>query len=195
LAVAWGRNDLASRAVAETDGEGFEELSMVVGLLAWLAWDVETDIAAASQRGDLQGPESEQWYKVQLLAALGRWLVPDDNAATILDESVARTPRFHVDGERWLAVHRSALETFAAVEAAPDTQGKTRRRAKPGDLVVLHGGESPRVRVVLDVQASGDNTKVVVLDPAGTNGKRIFLASRVATLPWVVPASTIAASA
>ena len=168
---------------------------MVVGLLAWLAWDVETDIAVASQRGGLQGLEDEQWYAVQLLAALAPWLADDETAATILDESVARTPRFRVDGERWLAIHRSSLETFAAVAAAPDTHGQAGRRVKPGDLVVLHNRESPRVRVVLDVRASGDSAKVVMLDPAATDGERAFLASRVATLAWVTAASNIAATA
>lgn len=195
LAVAWGPDALAPRAVTEADGEGFAELSMVVGLLAWLAWDVETDIAVASQRGGLQGLEDEQWYAVQLLAALAPWLADDETAATILDESVARTPRFRVDGERWLALHRSALEAFAAVAAAPDTHGQAGRRVKPGDLVVLHNRESPRVRVVLDVRASGDSAKVVMLDPAATDGERAFLASRVATLAWVTAASNIAATA
>jgi len=50
IAVAWGADALAPRAVAEAGSEGFAELSMVVGLLAWLAWDVETDIGVASQR-------------------------------------------------------------------------------------------------------------------------------------------------
>jgi hypothetical protein len=67
---------------------------MVVGLLASLAWDVETDITVASQRGGLEGLEDQQWYAVQLLASLSPWLVDDDAAWNILEESVARPPRF-----------------------------------------------------------------------------------------------------
>ena len=37
LAVAWGTEALAPRAIEEAGGECFAELSMVVGLLAWLA--------------------------------------------------------------------------------------------------------------------------------------------------------------
>jgi hypothetical protein len=191
IAVAWGPNALVPRALAEAGGEGFAEASMVVGLLAWLAWDVETDIGAASRRDGLQALEDgqledEEWYAVQLLAALSPWLVDDDTALTILEESVARTPRFGVDGERWIGLHRAALETYALVAFTPDGHGKIGRRVKPGDLVVLHAREAPRVRVVLDVS---DGAKLVILEPAAPDGERSFLASRVATLAWEVTAS------
>jgi len=181
VAVAWGPDSLAPRAVAEVDGDGFAELSMVVGLLAWLAWDVETDIVEASQRGGLQGIENEQWHAVQLLAALGPWIVGDMTASSILEESVARTPRFRVDGERWFAVHRSALEVFSAIAADPDAHGKLGRRVRPGDLVVLHSRAVPRVRVVLDVR---EGAKLVVLAPDATDSELSFLASHVATVAW-----------
>ncbi|MFE8597794.1 hypothetical protein [Archangium violaceum] len=194
IAVAWGPDALAPRAVAEAGGEGFAELSMVVGLLAWLAWDVETDISVASQRSGLEGLEDQQWYAVQLLAALSSWLVDDDAAWTILEESITRTPRFRVDGERWSAVHRAALETFALVALTPDEHRQTARRVMPGDLVVLSARESPRVRVVLDERQGSDGSKVVVLAPDATDGERSFLASRVVTLAWAVGAGIAAAA-
>jgi hypothetical protein len=184
LAVAWGPEALAPCAVAEADGEGFAELSMVVGLLAWLAWDVETDISVASLRGGLEGLEDQQWYAVQLLAALGPWLADDSTAQHVLEESVSRMPRFRVDSERWLSVHRAALEVFAAVTGAPDAYGKAGRRVRPGDLVVLHAREVPRVRVVLDVRPGSDGGKVVMIAPDAPDGERAFLSSRVATLDW-----------
>lgn len=194
LAVAWGPESLAPRAVAEADGEGFAELSMVIGLLAWLAWDVGTDIGGAPQRDALQGLESGPWYGVQLLAALSPWLIRDETAWSILEESVARTRRFRVDGERWLAVHRSALEVFAAVAAAPEAYGTTGRRVGPGDLVVLASREAPRVRVVLEVRQGSDGAKVGILAPEVTDRMRSFLASRVATLAWEAGASEALAS-
>ena len=194
LAVAWGPDALAPRAITEAGGDGFAELSMVVGLLAWLAWDVETDITVASQRGGLEGLEDQQWYAVQLLATLSPWLADDTEAWTILEESVARTPRFRVDGERWLAVHREAMETFALVALTPDEHRLTARRVKPGDLVVLHAREVPRVRVVLDVRPGSDGGKVVMLAPDAADGERSFLASRVVTLPWDM-GTTVAAVA
>src|SRR4029077_2742040 len=35
-ALAWGGSSLAPRAIKEGDGEPFQELSMAIGLLAWL---------------------------------------------------------------------------------------------------------------------------------------------------------------
>ena len=184
LAVAWGPVGLGPRAVTEADGEGFAELSMVVGLLAWLAWDVETDVSVASQRGGLEGLEDQQWYAVQLLASLGPWLVDDAAALTILDESVARTPRFRVDGEGWLRVHVAALETYAILSVAPEGVGQVGRHVRPGDLAILPGREAPRVRVVLDVRPGTEGSKIVVLAPDALDGERTFLASRAPTMAW-----------
>jgi hypothetical protein len=99
-----------------------------------------------------------------------------------------------VDGERWLAVHRAALESFALVALTPDEHRQTARRVKPGDLVVLHAREAPRVRVVLDVRPGSDGGKVVMLAPDATDGERSFLASRIVTLQWDM-GTTVAAVA
>lgn len=184
LAVGWGPDALAPRAITEAGGDGFAELSMVVGLLAWLAWDVETDITVASQRGGLEGLEDQQWYAVQLLATLSPWLVDDTKAWTLVEESVARTPRFGIDGAEWVAVHRAALETYALIMDAPDDYSRTERSVKSGDLVILNACESPRVRVVLDVRSESCAGTVVMLAPETTGGERRFLTSRVVTLPW-----------
>jgi hypothetical protein len=159
---------------------------MVIGLLAWLAWEVDTDITIASQLNGQAGIEDEHWYAVQLLAVLAPWLVDDHAASAMLEESVARTPRYRVDGDRWLAVHRSALATFAIVETDPDAHGQLGRQAHPGDLVVLRSQEDPRVRVVLDVIPGNDGGKVVLFDPNDEEGLRSFLSSRMATLSWDV---------
>lgn len=185
LAVAWGHDALAGRAVFEADGEGFTELSMVIGLLAWLAWDVETDIVSCAQHDDSEEDQGSPWYAGQLLATLGPRLIEDAAAWQILEESVGRTRRFRVDGERWLIVHRRVLETFTAVASDPDEHGNTGRRVQPGDLVVLHHRESPRVRVVLHVRQGSEGEVVVVLAPDTDKGERSFQASRFATLAWV----------
>ncbi|MFT3840768.1 MAG: phospholipase D family protein [Myxococcaceae bacterium] len=184
FAVYWGKDALAPRAVAEAGGEGFAELSMVVGLLAWLAWEAETDITVASQRGGLEGLEDHRWYALQLLATLGPWLIDDAEAVAKLEESVMRTPRFGVDGERWLRVHLAALEAFALVSVAPDGAGNAGRRVQPGDLVILQASEDPRVRVVQEVRQGRDGGKVVICAPDEEDGERAFIASRVATLAW-----------
>lgn len=184
IAIVWGADALAALAVAEADGEGFAELSMVIGLLAWLAWDVETDIPVASRRVEFEESEEDQWYAVQLLAALGPWLVDDSSAQAILQESLSRTPRSRIDGERWLQRHLDALETLQMVSASPESVGKPGRAAGAGDLVVLGDGELPRVRVALAVVGGGSDGKVTIFDPEAKDGTRHFMASRVLTLPW-----------
>jgi hypothetical protein len=181
--------------VAEAGGEGFDELSMVVGLLAWLAWDVEVDIEAASKRNGLQGVEDESWYSIQVFGTLAAWLSEDESAIQVLEESVSRTPRVRVDGDRWLRVHRELAEAYARAAADPDSHGQLGRRPRPGDLVVLSDRESPRVRIVLDVRPGADGGKVVFFDPAGTDGERAFLASRIRSLPWTREVAGTAVSA
>lgn len=185
IAIAWGSDAMASYAVAETAGEGFAELSMVIGLLAWLAWDVETDIPVVSQRIGLDGSDEDQWYAVQLLAALGPWLVEDPAAQAILQESVMRTPRVRVDGGRWLRRHLDALVALESIRDSEDESGEPGRIVEPGDLVVLREGEMPRVRVVLAVEGGGSDGKISIYDPGHTDGVRRFMASRVTTLPWL----------
>lgn len=184
LAVAWGPTALAPRAVAEADGQPFAELSFVVGLLAWLAWDVRTDIRIASLRQGRQGIEDDQWHAVQLLAALAPWLLEDDAASEVLSDSVTRTPRLGIDGERWLAVHLGALGSFVDVASSLEKLGQRRPHVEPGDLVVLGPTETVRLRIVLDVRHGGDEGKIVVLAPESEEGERYFMASRVTTLPW-----------
>lgn len=194
-AVIWHEDGLAPRAITEADGEWFDELSFLVGLLVWLAWDVEVDAEEASKRGGLQGVEDESWYPVQLLAAIGPWFFDDEAAASVLEESVTRTPRQHVDGDWWLHAHRGLMDGFARVAADPDHQGQMGRLAHPGDLVVLGGRELPRVRLVLDVRPGTDGAKVVFFDPAGILERRAFLSSRVPSLPWIRREASSAASA
>lgn len=185
IAIAWGADAMAVRAVTETDGEGFAELSIVIGLLAWLAWDVETDIPVVSRRIGLDESDEDQWYAVQLFAALGPWLVEDPAALAILQESVMRTPRLRVDGDRWLRRHLDALVALESIRDSGGESGELGRIVEPGDLVILREGEMPRVRVVLAVEGRGSDGKISIYDPGHTDGIRRFMASRVTTIPWL----------
>lgn len=195
LSIAWGHEGLARRAIAEADGEIFEELSMAVGLLAWLGWDIGTDIASAQADNRPEGDESEPWYEVQLLALLGTWLVDDASATGILRESVLHTPRPRIDGEAWLIRHLGALDAFAQIELVPDEFGEQGRAVRPGDLLILGDHENPRIRVVLDVVDERTDGKVMVFDQDGPKGKRTFLRSRVTSCSWRRHPDAVAASA
>ena len=195
LAVAWGDNALTPRAIAEAGDDWFDELSMVIGLLAWLAWDVGVDAQEAANLSGLQGVEDDHWYSVQLLATLGPWIDGDENALAALDDSVARTPRYRVDPDRWVQTHRALLDAYVQAAADPDRQEQMGRSPRPGDLVLLNSRESQRVRVVLAVRPGSDGEKVVFFDPEGKDGERAFQSSRVATLPWTPPSVSSAALA
>jgi hypothetical protein len=186
LALAWGDKALAPRAVTEAGGVGFDELSLVAGLLAWLAWDTEVDLEKALGRAGREGVENDAWYFIQLFAALGPWLSTDNNASAIFETSVRRTLRFAIDADKWLLTHRTLATSFALIAADPDHHGKLGRLPQPGDLVILNNGESPRVRVILDVTQGTSGVKVTFLgrENPEAKDKREFLATRVVTVPW-----------
>ncbi|KAF5033246.1 hypothetical protein DSECCO2_608730 [anaerobic digester metagenome] len=196
LAIVWGNDALAHRALAETDGEWFDELSMVTGLLAWLAWDVGVDIEDVSKTVRPKEVEDEVWYSIQLLAALGPWLTDDVTAGTTLKESIARTPRVHVDGDKWLRNLESRLRCVAQVTADPERHGQAGRLPRLGDLVVLSSRESHRVRVAFKVVTEGQTRKVIIFDfdATGKISKRVFLVTHVSTLPWATVSEISAAS-
>lgn len=185
IATFWGMDAMAAHAIAENDDQGFAELSMVIGLLGWLAWDVKADLPLVSRRDGLDQSCEDRWYAAQLLATLGPWLVGDSAAQSILQESVRRTPRMHVDGECWLDRHLVALEVLTRMLTSAHELGKPGRAVEPGDLVVLRDDEVPRVRVALAVVGRIDDGRITIFDPEAKNKTRHFLASRVTTLPWI----------
>lgn len=184
LALAWGASGLAPRAVDEAGGEMFDELSMVVGLLSWLAWDLEIDVEVASQRDGHRGADEELWRSAQQFALLAPWLASDAEAITILEETVPRTPKYKVDGDRWFLVHLTLAERVARLVRDPTGGEPLGRRVRPGDLVVLSERFDPRVRVVLDVVATSGDAKVVFYDADEDDAQRAFLASRVVATSW-----------
>jgi hypothetical protein len=184
LALTWGAPPLAQRALVEAGGETFEELSMVLGLLGWLAWDVGLDVEVSSERGGRRGVEDETWSAAQSYALLAPWLAGDSDALSVFEESIARTPKHGVDGDRWFLVHLGLAERLAEVLADPTRAATRGRMPRPGDVVVLPERFAPRVRVVLDVEVIVGDAKVVLFDADDESARREFLASRLSSLPW-----------
>jgi hypothetical protein len=191
----WEAKGLAMRALAESGGEWFEELSFVVGLVAWLSWEVQVNIEEANKRGGLQGVEDDGWFPIQLLAAVGPWISGDLDALRVLTESISRTPRRGIDGDHWLSAHMEFLEGFAGVVAQPEKYGQIARSPHPGDLVVLNERIEPRVRVVLKAWRGSHGTNLRVYDPWKPSAERAFVSTHVRSLPWPrVKASELAVS-
>ncbi len=183
VAIGYGPESLARRALVETDGEWFDELSMAVGLLAWLKWETEAEHDADG--ADEEGDTESAWLEMQRFALLAPFITREAYGHEILLESVEKTPRRGVDGQAWVARHLDLAETFALVELEPGASGLLGRTPRPGDLVVLAERFVPRVRVVLAVEhVVGGDAKVKVFDANEEDGARTFLASKVTSLEW-----------
>jgi len=187
LAVGWGCLALGPRSLKEGDCEPFEELSLTVGLLTWLAWDVGIDVvAAAATRTTLSEPDDQgdPWDAAQLFACVAAQLAHDSEARDVLQRAVARTGRRGDDGAGWLQSHLGLAERIMEVQDQPETLVRGGRVPSRGDLVILSPNFDPRVRVALDVQPSGSTYKVRVLDREMESGERYFLVTHVATAEW-----------
>lgn len=187
LALAWGSSSLGPRALEEGDGEPFQELSLAIGLLGWLAWEVEIDVKAAVERTspiDLD-EEDDPWRPIQVFATVATQLADDQEARETLSGAVARTARKGADSGSWLKIHLVLAERVALATRAPESFAKSSRAARPGDLIVLGSTLDPRVRVALEVVPSGATDKITVFDKATDDGERQFLASHVNTIAWL----------
>jgi hypothetical protein len=186
LALAWSGSSLGPRALKESNGEPFQELSLATSLLGWLAWETEIDVTAALERTrpiDLE-EEDDPWYAVQVFASVAGQLARDAEALEVLAHAVARTARRGFDGVSWVSRHLRLAERIADIFESPQAVATPKRRARPGDLVVLGPTVDPRVRVALTVVPSGPLDKIGVLDLEDKDGKRQFLTSHVKYVAW-----------
>jgi hypothetical protein len=181
LALTWGIQALLPRALQEGDREPFKEISLAIGLLAWLAWELEVDVKAAAERPTPLDPEQDDdpWYPIQILAAVAPALAADEEAREHFVTSVNRTPRKGHDVKSWLATHIYFAERLEKIVASPDRVRKAGREPLPGDLIILRAALNPRVRVALTVAPSGNTIKITVYDDENEERKRHILATHV----------------
>ena len=191
LAVTWGGSSLAPRALSEGDGEPFQELSLAIGLLVWLAWETEIDVRAAVERTSPLNLEEDDdpWYPIQVFAAVAAQLAGDQEARETLTSAVTRTARRGADGSSWVETHLRLADWLASVVKTPEGVQKPSRGPRPGDLVVFGAALDPRVRVALEVVPSGAidriTDKITVFDQQTDDGKRQFIASHVKYVAWL----------
>jgi hypothetical protein len=187
LAFAWGSSALGPRAMREADGEMFQELSLVSGLLAWLAWDLEIDVKAAVERTTPidRDEEDDPWYPIQVFAAVATQLVGDREAQETVVGAVERTARKGADAGSWLTTHLALADRLVKVISQLGRPcPKLERAPRPGDLVILGSALDPRVRIALEVSPSGATGKITVLDQESDNRERQFLMTHVNYLVW-----------
>ena len=186
LALTWGGSSMAAEALREGDGEPFQELSLAIGLLAWLAWQVPVDVKAAVVRTRPIDHEEEDdpWYPIQVFAAVATWLAHDSDARETLSDAVAQTKRRDADAGAWLATHLELAERLTRLSAAPESFVALSRAPRTGDLIILASALDPRVRVALDVVPSGTTDKVRVYDANTESEERQFLATHISHVGW-----------
>lgn len=184
--LAVGEDAAIPKLLADLDGELCEELSMVLGLMTWLAWECEVDVGVARAKNGWAGVEEEQWSWLQCLAYLAPHCSADEHALELAAASVQDTPRRGQDGDGWLTQHRSFMAEVASVIAAPEACARVTRPPRPGDIVCLAPQFEPRVRLVVNVQAGSQGDMVTVVDESTQDGEKKFLANRVELL--AVPA-------
>lgn len=184
--LAVGESSAVPKLVADLNGELCEELSMVLGLMTWLAWECEVDIAVARAKNGWAGVEDERWSWLQCLAYLAPHCAADEHALELAVASVQATPRRGQDGDGWLTRHRSFMAEVASVVSDPEACARVTRPPCPGDIVCLAPQFEPRVRLVVNVQAGSQGDMVTVVDANTKDGEKKFLANRVDVL--AVPA-------
>lgn len=184
--LAVGEGAAVPKLLADLDGELCEELSMVLGLMTWLAWECEVDIGVARAKNGWTGVEEEQWSRLQCLACLAPYCSVDEHALELAVASVQDTPRRGQDGDGWLTRHRSFMAEVAAVVSAPEACARVTRPPRPGDIVCLAPQFEPRVRLVVNVQTGSQGNMVTVVDESTKDGEKKSLANRVELL--AVPA-------
>ena len=186
LALTWGSSSMAAEALREGDSEPFQELSLAIGLLAWLASKVPVDVKAAVERTRPIDHEEEDdpWYPIQVFAAVATWLADDSDARETLSNAVAQTERRGADGGAWLTTHLELAERLSRLSAAPESFLALSRAPRAGDLIILGTALDPRVRVALDVVPSGTTDKVKVYDANADAQERQFLATHISHVGW-----------
>lgn len=193
IRITWGGSALGPRALGEVGGELFQEFSLAVGLLTWLAWDTGVDMQkAVGDRNRIIDSENMQnpWYPIQAFASVAPHLSGDEDALETLTTAVTRTPRKGSDASIWLKIHLGIAHRIARVIGAPEEHAKSSGLPMPGDLVILNAALEPRVRIALEVAPSGLSVKVSVLDPTDEKGYRQFLASYIRHVPLLEQDST-----
>jgi hypothetical protein len=146
---------LAVKAVAEADGQDFDELTAVRGLLPWLALECDVDVRTALDES-LQEPEATREKLVgvaYLLPAISQCVedpFAEDLLKAVVEEAPERRRRsvvYHLDwGRRVTAAFRGKKSTAGSVML--------------GDIVVPAKIPTPWPLVVVDAQY----TKIGVAD-------------------------------
>ena len=178
-AVGCGRQSLAAKSLEDTDNEIFDELSIAIGLLVWLAWECEPQPAEDPEKPWTKGAVDEEEFLPwkQHLLYLGRHIVDDDQAQLIAADALSKIYRREADQQVWLKNTIAESGWIANFERNPSGGKASKNPIKPGDIVLLPGEFDPRVRLAIGIESGTMGQIVSVIDGEKEDGVRKFVAS------------------
>ncbi len=151
--------NLLDAARTEVGDGGWEEASVVLGLLTWLGREAEIDLRRLKLHPDEDEREDHHW--VARLLWVMRYLADDPDALLVARDAIV-SRRMRGEAESWLRTHQAWAQAFALAETDPAAAPLLSRPAVRGDLVRLDLPRSQQVVFVVDLQ---DDTKLVVGAP------------------------------
>jgi hypothetical protein len=159
------------------EGELFEEVGVVVGLVAWSNCALHATAEAEARRARTERPRTEALTMMQQVVFLAPWL--DEDAAAIARDAVRATGHRDIDHESCLATVLGYVESARRHDAG-ELAPVAATDAGAGDLVLLASGHTPRARIVVGVALGARGAIVTVV---GLDGKTSgWLADRVQRL-------------
>jgi hypothetical protein len=182
--VGHGADAILARAVDDAAGGPFEEASMAVGLLAWLAWEVGVDVEhGPSGYEDDDYDAALAWGWVQSIGWIAEPLASDSSAQRLLRDGIERASPPGAGGAAWVQRTLGFVRSIVAALENADHVGERRAHPAAGDLVALPSRFIPRVRLAVEVSQGSRGFNVAVADPDMDEGVRRFEALAVRTLP------------
>jgi hypothetical protein len=184
-ALGYGSGSVGRRSLEINGGERFEEFSIAVGLIVWLAWESEPQVEEDSE--DDEWPEavdqSEMLRWQQHVLYLGVGIVDDDRAQDVSRNALAKTPRRGVDAPAWWSGQLRLLKEAVGLEEKLFLAKRSNDAITPGDFVVLPPDFEPRLRLALYVETGRNGLMVTVVDADTEDGVRKFLGPFLKRIP------------
>lgn len=140
------------------------EVGTAVGLLFWMAYDIDIDLRYEFEQEDRKERETEVREMARLLALAPQFCDGDFNERKGREAVMRFGPYDEKQGTtaEWLEAHLEWMKTFAELHREPQEFNTVRRMPNAGDLSYPTRAKSHKPFVVLD--SDGSSVKVVDLD-------------------------------
>lgn len=153
------QSDFLKEAIVKLGRNDCKEISVVRGLLMWLAWECGLDVETVVSSDDDEEIYSRLLGLAQLLH-LAPDVLGDDEASEIAKQAITRVD-LQEKYKAWLARHQRWSEKIVEMNRNPEKAVVLRREPERGDIVRRTHGHNSLLTVVLERDSSkvrlGDN--------------------------------------